>query len=189
MPSYLNRKGRITAIIRRKNNEGRRINMVKTFATMEEAVIWTDAVSKLVDKHHSPIGPEDTLPIEITTLTRYDADKGATGVYFLFRNGECVYVGQSENVHVRVREHRLTKNNQKKFDSYAFLPVVPERLSEVEYHYIALLSPKLNSLGRPDLKVERKLRRLMPKDQRQVVQAQLAELRSNIGDTRLLASI
>lgn len=62
-----------------------------------------------------------------------------SGVYFLIRGGEVVYVGQSVNVHARISQHK-----DKKFDRYAFVPCDADSLDVLESLYIHCLRPGLN---------------------------------------------
>ena len=64
------------------------------------------------------------------------------GVYFLIKEDEVVYVGQSEDVPVRIRSHK--HGGLIEFDHVYYLHVNPENLVEVEKHYIRLLKPKRN---------------------------------------------
>lgn len=61
------------------------------------------------------------------------------GVYFLIRQGEIVYVGQSRNVFYRVPQH-----TSRKVDRWAFVPCEPEDLNVVESLYIHLIRPEDN---------------------------------------------
>lgn len=63
------------------------------------------------------------------------------GIYFLIRSGEVVYIGQTTNVLARVLKHRQLG---KKFDSFSFIPCLPEHLNELERTYICLMMPDEN---------------------------------------------
>lgn len=62
-----------------------------------------------------------------------------SGVYFLISGDEIVYVGQSTNVFVRVREHQF-----KEYDGFAFVSVGRDMLDVMESLYIHFLRPSLN---------------------------------------------
>lgn len=64
---------------------------------------------------------------------------GSCGVYFLVKDGEVVYVGQSKNCHGRIGQHP-----DKDFDSYAFYPCSKDELDIFESAYIHYLQPRLN---------------------------------------------
>lgn len=115
---------------------------------MDEAKAWVDQVQRQLksSKRNDSVAE---LPVEIGLLPRYPAINGTCGVYFLFDKNECVYVGKSLNIHVRVRDHRLPRSGTKVFDSYAFLLVEPDDLDKVEAHYIAKIQPKLNDTLNP----------------------------------------
>jgi hypothetical protein len=112
---------------------------------------YTFKASKIVDHLFSRVwfrggGTQAALsalprPDDITPR-QYPLRKDA-GVYFLFRQGRVVYVGQSETANTRLKAHR---RGGKKFDSVAFLPVVDgiQRLG-VERHYIQTMRPELNA--------------------------------------------
>jgi hypothetical protein len=63
-----------------------------------------------------------------------------SGVYFLRRGEEIVYVGQSKNVAYRIAAHI----NKKFFDSILIMSVPLEALSSVETYWIGQLKPVLN---------------------------------------------
>jgi len=62
------------------------------------------------------------------------------GVYFLIKDREIVYVGQSVDVFLRVSQHRSIKE----FDSFSYIHVEREHLSAIERHFIDSFDPKLN---------------------------------------------
>jgi len=62
------------------------------------------------------------------------------GIYFLIKNKEIVYVGQSNNIVARVGSHLSDKT--KSFDSYSFVEI--SRLNEVESYFIHNLRPEFN---------------------------------------------
>jgi excinuclease UvrABC nuclease subunit len=68
---------------------------------------------------------------------------GHSGVYFLWREDVCVYVGKSIQIHARVREHIGTKQ----FDAYSWLEFAGAELLAMEKHYIDLMRPPLNVSG------------------------------------------
>lgn len=71
----------------------------------------------------------------------------ASGVYFLIRRGEVVYVGQSLDVLHRIARHR---REGRIFDAYSVIECVPEQLDELERTYIKAFVPEDNwSLGNP----------------------------------------
>ena len=84
----------------------------------------------------------------VADLPKIRPDTDATGVYFLFEADECVYVGQSINVHSRVRDHHRDRLLRKTFDTYSWVPCVQEDLNSLELFYIRALLPKLNVVGK-----------------------------------------
>jgi len=69
---------------------------------------------------------------------------GVSGVYFLCKDDDVVYVGKSVDVAARVRSHR----SDKQFDRAFAVPVEEDRLDEVELAYINALQPPLNVIGK-----------------------------------------
>ena len=61
------------------------------------------------------------------------------GIYFLCKEQEVVYVGQSVNATARVHQHA-----KKEFDSVFFLPWPEDDLSRIEAAFIRFLQPPLN---------------------------------------------
>lgn len=78
-------------------------------------------------------------------LSRSRPAVSAVGVYFLIREEEIVYVGQSNNIHARISYHMQCTN--KKFDSFSYINVPLERLNNVESHYIEKFEPEYNRTG------------------------------------------
>ena len=66
-----------------------------------------------------------------------------SGVYFLIRGNEIVYVGQSENVLSRLSDHY----GHIKFTRYAFVPAEKKHLDLVESLYIHFLRPRHNGVS------------------------------------------
>lgn len=71
------------------------------------------------------------------------------GIYFLIKNGEIVYVGQSSDIYRRISEHRLgvpkRKGPPKDFDEWDYYEIEDEdKRDVVEYFLINLLKPRLN---------------------------------------------
>jgi len=62
------------------------------------------------------------------------------GIYFLIRNGEVVYVGQSAIPMRRLGDHARDKI----FDSVAFVPCPLEDVKKVERQYIKQFQPVYN---------------------------------------------
>jgi hypothetical protein len=62
------------------------------------------------------------------------------GIYFLFRKGELVYVGQSTDIMQRIQQHRTDKV----FDSFAYKQCDRRSLNEIEANTIAYYKPEYN---------------------------------------------
>lgn len=77
-----------------------------------------------------------------------------SGVYFLCRGAEVVYVGQSTDVLGRVAQHRTYKDHDRAY----YWPVPPGELDRVEGAFIRLLKPCLNGNVGPVTDAETKER-------------------------------
>lgn len=64
------------------------------------------------------------------------------GIYFLIKDNEIVYVGQSVDVLPRISFHRAKES--KVFSHYSFIECNKEHLSMLEAHYIYLFIPLYN---------------------------------------------
>ncbi len=71
----------------------------------------------------------------------YDFFK-APVIYFLEKDGETVYVGQTKRLAARIGEH---VNYGKDFDCFYFLHVHEKDMDFLELAFINLIKPKLNS--------------------------------------------
>lgn len=65
-----------------------------------------------------------------------------SGIYFLMRDDECVYIGQSVNVLKRLAQH--IDEGEKHFDDIVVWPVPRDRLRDVERVLIRTLAPQYN---------------------------------------------
>ena len=83
-------------------------------------------------------------PVEQVLATggsRFDA-KGICAVYFLCDGPDVRYVGQTTDLHLRIRQHRRDK---KRFGSVLFIRCTPARLEELEDQWIERLCPPWNT--------------------------------------------
>ena len=62
-----------------------------------------------------------------------------TGVYFLYKKDEVVYVGQSVDI-----ERRITEHPDKKFDSFKYIECNVDELDSLEERCIKEIKPKYN---------------------------------------------
>jgi hypothetical protein len=70
----------------------------------------------------------------------------ASGIYFLIKGSEVIYVGQSLDMLHRIARHR---REGKDFDGYACVECEIDKLDEMEAQYIAAFAPRKNmSFGR-----------------------------------------
>ena len=71
----------------------------------------------------------------------------ASGIYFLCRDGEVIYIGQASCAMARLGQHLA--ENRKQFDAAFFLPTPLDQLNDVEIKFIKLLNPPSNKGGAP----------------------------------------
>jgi len=83
-----------------------------------------------------------TGEIGLFALIQGLADFNRSRVYFLYREGVVVYVGQAVNVRRRVADH--IGEGVKDFDAVSFIPFAPDKLLAAEARYIRRLRPALN---------------------------------------------
>ncbi|KXS55166.1 MAG: prophage regulatory protein [Marinobacter sp. T13-3] len=120
----------------------------------EENGITPEVLAAIQDKHdagdkHQLIFDEQSRALtgrsirsvnEIVTAAKRGTDTKVSGVYFLVKGGEVVYVGQSTSVYSRVTTHYASKD----FDFWSYIPCEKEGLDILESLYIHFLQPKLN---------------------------------------------
>jgi excinuclease UvrABC nuclease subunit len=64
----------------------------------------------------------------------------ASGVYFLWDEDELVYIGESENIYLRIGQH--IKDGRKRFDDFTIYITEDRKL--LEAYLINVLKPKYN---------------------------------------------
>lgn len=77
-----------------------------------------------------------------------------TGVYFLFKDGEIIYIGSTSNLHKRLKNHEVVRENYCKDDTgkyriecvYTEFPTT-SKAQGFERKMIALMQPRLNVNG------------------------------------------
>jgi hypothetical protein len=91
-----------------------------------------------------PIGP--TFLADIFGYLRHaDFSAQHAGVYFLFRDHKCVYVGRSECIAARCGQHlHGSGDSPKAFDRALYLPVAQHMLADVEAAAALALQPEYN---------------------------------------------
>jgi len=73
-----------------------------------------------------------------------------SGVYFLCKGDDVVYVGKAKQVAVRICTHLAEKNKDFDFEGIWFLPVSIERMGMVEREFIRIIKPKYNIAHKPE---------------------------------------
>lgn len=77
-------------------------------------------------------------PVQIPTNKQF----GRSGIYFLWREGSVVYIGQSENMRQRIGQHLA--EGAKDFDAVSCVPCHSSKLTPLERHFIQALAPEFN---------------------------------------------
>lgn len=112
---------------------GQQVNVI--YRTMiHNADIWSEFPDEMLSYMHMTKDQIVPTAVDISEIVRQ-------GVYFLVHNGEVEYVGQTVNLHARMRGHE----KRQPYHLVAFLPVEEERfLGMIETYYIELFDPPLN---------------------------------------------
>jgi hypothetical protein len=90
-------------------------------------------------------GVKEIHAIVNDTAVEIDLINIACGVYFLLKQDEIVYIGQSVDCFSRVLSHM--KDTSKDFNRACYFPVCREELDDIEETLIALFKPKQNRRG------------------------------------------
>lgn len=64
-------------------------------------------------------------------------------VYFLLKDGNVVYVGQTDNILNRIKSHQKNKN----FNNVAYITTTKDKLNYLENYYIMKYEPFYNKLS------------------------------------------
>jgi hypothetical protein len=136
----------------------------KVVDTEPEAHIWAAHMEALLEAKAKRYKPKDALAIagpDLVTMVpkrvldacreiphrQVDILEAAiplrrnSAVYFLLRDGDVIYVGQSSDVMARISRHR---REGKQFDSFAYMECEPEELDRLESLYINAFVPPEN---------------------------------------------
>lgn len=127
----------------------------KTFPTKVEAERWASRVDRHMHvRSEAKLGallsmfPARVLAaIEAADYNVGDVLDGAihaeqsVGIYFLIREGEVTYIGQTKDVFLRLSKHR---RDGRRFDAYNFLHCPESELDRLERMYIEAFMPKEN---------------------------------------------
>lgn len=72
-------------------------------------------------------------------IKKYNRFRNISGIYFLFKNNEIVYIGKSVSIFRRILEH---KHN---FDSFSYIELPKEKLDIYEKLFILKYNPEYNT--------------------------------------------
>jgi hypothetical protein len=141
----------------------------KICETRADAELWASTLEAKLKKRHTTLTMREKIEIAesflmtaipkrvLNALSQIPHDmeevleaavpyRQGSGVYFLIKDKEVIYVGQSLDVFHRMARH---KRDSREFDSFAYIECEPERLDELEAAYITAFVPFLNfSLGK-----------------------------------------
>lgn len=141
----------------------------KMCATREDAELWASTIEAKLKKRHTALTMKQKIEMAesllmtaipkrvLNALSQIPHDmeevleaaipyRKGVGIYFLIKDKEVIYVGQSLDVFHRMSRHR---RDNREFDSFAYIECEPERLDELESAYITAFVPFLNfSLGK-----------------------------------------
>ena len=122
-----------------------------TKAQKDAEVLFFDAIGNALTAIHelkNGMGSQDmgAEGIDMATLQSLLAQRThpltiLCGIYFLFQDGEIVYVGQSQHILARIYSHL---DADKLFDAYAYLEFPPQELDTREAWFIDQLHPREN---------------------------------------------
>lgn len=154
----------------------------KVFPTKDQAIEWADFVESQLDgakarflpvEERKPLGLALSTAIPTSVLNAvkeiphsiYDVILASvpvthgSGIYFLLRKNEVIYVGQSVDVLGRISRHR---REGRAFDAYAYIECAQDEMDRLERLYIRAFVPEENmSLGNND-RLSSKPRRSRP---------------------------
>ena len=82
------------------------------------------------------------VPYNATEIVSASYPFATSGIYFLIKAGQVVYVGQAIDLLRRINRHR--QDGGKDFDAFTYIPAPPEELNGLEATYIKALMPRLN---------------------------------------------
>lgn len=91
-------------------------------------------------EEHKRLSGDDILT-ETEIVSRADRRIQLSGIYFLVKDGRIVYVGQAQDVDVRIAQHRKTKD----FDEFTYIQAMGDQLDLLESIYIHHFRPELNA--------------------------------------------
>lgn len=121
-----------------------RLQEVKDWLAENMMVMTRGKMVKHGFKIIPPCPPVDDRPpmsvCDVVGLSQIPDHSYQPGVYFLCKNNEVVYVGQSVSIHGRIQSHKHNKN----FDRVYLLPIPESELNQIESAFIHYLKPPLN---------------------------------------------
>lgn len=147
--------------------------LTKVCDTQEDAKLWAEAAEATLNSQKRRYSPREvfvSLGADLVTMVPrgvleasreiphplFDIlaaavpTRRSSGIYFLMREGEVVYVGQSVDVLHRIARHR---REGKHFDAYSYMECEAADLDRLERLYIRALVPEDNmSFGNRDIK-------------------------------------
>ena len=80
--------------------------------------------------------------LDISKLEKFENPRYITGIYFLFKNNEIIYIGKSNDIFARVLFHQRRGN--KDFDFFKYIVIDEKFLNQAERFFIEKFYPALN---------------------------------------------
>lgn len=118
--------------------------------------------------------------VDIFELERFKVNWADVGIYALLKGDSVVYIGKSENITNRIKDH--VKAREKDFDSYSVIACKHDELDDLEMFMIFKYKPRYNKQMTGFCKLETlvdKIREILP------MQSTKKEVRSAIGGMEL----
>lgn len=142
---------------RRANSEAKKKMIAEARARVIGLKDEIDELERKIDRlnTHKILSINSAKLTGKSLLTESEIVNGATewnmicGIYFLIKENNVVYIGQSQDIFHRISAHFKDKI----FDSIAYISCDPDLLDKMESLYIHALRPKLNG----NIDKERKL--------------------------------
>jgi hypothetical protein len=131
----------------------------------QNATVLHQQLTKLVAMQKQLLSAEEIVAASL------EAGPRKCGIYFLIKDDELKYVGQSIDVEARLGGHRW-----RSFDPWYWVPCLPDQLNTMERQYIDLFLPSWNSDNRTALRRE-ELARSTPSSANEIERLRLERLR------------
>jgi len=137
----LTKEKRLKKIIK---NQGRRLRsvLIENKKLKEKQDLYQSREAIEEERTTTVINHINSIILDDKSVKKVDSEFiCACGIYFLIKDGNVVYIGQSVNIAGRIAQH---KKDDKDFNEVRFILCDKERLDAREMFFIRLLKPELN---------------------------------------------